>query len=95
MGGLGGRKVVVGGSGKVWVELDVEGDRVGEWGHVMDGGRRVGGKIEGGGEGTGEGGEKVMMMRGSYCEGGGGGGDRASMVLPFVLNLSPDDETFS
>lgn len=95
-GGLGGRKVVAGGSGKVWVELDVEGDRVGEWGHVVDGGRRVGGEIEGGGEGTGEGGEKVLMMRGSYCEGGGGGGgDRASMVLPFVLNLSPDDETFS
>lgn len=107
-GGLGGRKVVVGGgegeggsgsgSGKVWVELDVEGDRVGEWGDVMmavvDGRRREEGEseIEGGVEREGEGGEKVMMMRGSYCE-AGGGGDRASMELPFVLERSPDDET--
>lgn len=108
-GGLGGRKVVVGGGegGKVWVELDVEGDRVGEWGDVMmavvDGEKKMreGGEIEIEIDGEGgncglkvEGGEKVMMMRGSYCE-GRGGGDRASMVLPFLLELSPDDETFS
>lgn len=114
-GGLGGRKVVVGdggeggesgsgsGSGKVWVELDVKGDRSGEWGDVMiavvDGRKeKKEGEIETEVEGNGGlkgGGEKVTMMRGSYCEGGGGGGgDRASMVLPFVLELSPDDETF-
>lgn len=74
---LGGRKVTADG-GRVWAELDVQGQGVGEWGDVV---RRA--MIQSP--------AAVVATRGYHCE--GGDRDRASMDLPFVLELSPEDGT--
>lgn len=68
--GLGGR-LLVDGDGRMWVQVDVEGESVGEWVEVWS--------------------EPVeAIRRGSYGE-GLVGEDRKSMVLPFILDLSPED----
>lgn len=74
---LGGRKVTAD-DGRVWAELDVQGQGVGEWGDVV---RREVIRSQ----------AAAAATRRDHCE--GGDRDRASMDLPFVLELSPEDGT--
>lgn len=72
--GLGGGGFVE--DGMVWVEVDVEGDRVGLLSEVNNNEF------------------SVEAVRGNYHMGGVEEGDRASMVLPFVLDLEPEEGGF-
>lgn len=78
--GLGGVGVREG--GRVWVQLGVGGE-----GEGVDGGVDGDGDVEG--EKTGGGGK--VAVRGSWRAGGGQEGDRASMVLPFMLDLETEE----
>lgn len=73
--GLGGKGVVR--DGRVWVELDV-------------GGERMGGCGDGEGEQEAEKRVRGSWRRGE--EGGGRERDRVSMVLPFMLDLETGEE---
>ena len=73
---LAGVKIVV--DGRMWVELDVRGQRMGLRSEVE---KRLGLS-------------SVADTRGSYRE-SSGGEDRASIVVPFFLDISPEEGTFS
>ena len=83
--GLGGRKIVDG-DGGMWVGLRVEGNRVGHWAEVRSCRSSAAATTRG----------SWVATAAAAAGGAGYGGsraaeDRASMMLPFMLDLSPED----